>query len=66
MMNELGHCHDAIANCVRPTGPVSCAKLITKMTDDFQVVFFVDSWVCWCITVMHNPAIVKENKSAAP
>jgi hypothetical protein len=25
--DEPGHCHDAIANFVRDTGPVSCAKL---------------------------------------
>jgi hypothetical protein len=31
-----------------------------KMTDDFQIVFFVDSLAFWCITVMHNPTIVKE------
>jgi hypothetical protein len=33
------------------------------MMDDFQIVFFVDSLAFWCIAVMHNPAIVKENSS---
>jgi hypothetical protein len=27
VMNDLGHCHDAIVNCVRPTGPFSCSEL---------------------------------------
>jgi hypothetical protein len=27
VMNEPGHCHDAIANFLRPTGPVSCTEL---------------------------------------
>jgi hypothetical protein len=33
------------------------------MMDDFQIVSFVDSLAFWCITVMHNPGIVKENSS---
>jgi hypothetical protein len=37
-----------------------------KMMDDFQIVFFVDSLAFWCITMMHNPAIVKENSSTLP
>jgi hypothetical protein len=32
-----------------------------KMTDNFQIVFFVDSLAFWCITVMHNFMIVEEN-----
>jgi hypothetical protein len=34
---------------------------ITKMMDDFQTVFFVDSLAFGCITQMHNLTTVKEN-----
>jgi hypothetical protein len=42
VMNEPGHCHDASANCMRLTGPVSCANLHHK--DDG---WLPKSILCW-------------------
>jgi hypothetical protein len=30
MKNDLGHCHDATASCVRPTAKISCTELHHK------------------------------------
>ena len=52
--NELVHCHDAAAKFLLPKVPVSCAVQRHELTNDFEVIFFVNvlafCWYLWCTT----------------